>query len=508
MMNSGFRMPVPQPPVPQPAVFNDDQPLPELAKEKPKEARPYDLEANLLLEIKAKQRTIKLSSKESQLLPVVVNLKTKELEEDEEGDRSPIDLVCVVDISGSMSGEKIELVRQTLTSLLEVLGERDRLCLIQFDDRAERLTPLLRNSKENFEAFSARIRGLDSRGGTSIAAGMQLAFRVLKERQASNPVSSVFLLTDGLDGGADRRVQADLLEHKLLDTNFTINCFGFGRDHDEDLLNNISKLKDGGFYFIDKLDTVDECFASALGGLMSVVALDVSIFVTNAAFKPFEGVRVKNTFGSMWTQKGATNGYLVSLAQLLAGSEKGYMLEMEVPPIACRVEDKERSQCVLDVALTAKDKAGEKTIRKEAKLVLHFVNEDELMGDVEEDGEVMENYFRVKGAEAIEEAISIANRGQYEDGNRRIEFIMEQISQNKKVNQLRMEPMMNQLKVSKQSCRPEVYHAVGKKNMVSNTKCFIEQKSQATSEMYSNKVQSRMVNQMKSKKAASQRIEE
>jgi hypothetical protein len=79
---------------------------------------------------------------------------------------------------------------------------------------------------------------------------------------------------------------------------------------------------------------------------------------------------------------------------------------------------------------------------------------------------------------------------------------MEQISQNKKVNQMKMKPMMEQLVQSKQSCRPEVYHAVGKKCMVSNTKCFIEQKAQASSEMYSNKVQSRMVNQMKAKKMA------
>lgn len=184
-------------------------------------------------------------------------------------------------------------------------------------------------------------------------------------------------------------MQAELVEHKLLETNFTINCFGFGRDHDEDLLNNISKLKDGGFYFIDKLDTVDECFASALGGLMSVVAMDVNIYVTNAAFKPFETVKVKKTFGSMWTQKGATSGYMINLAQLLAGSEKGYMLEMEIPPMNFKVEDKERSQCVLDVNLTAQDKTGQKAIKKEAKLILHFINEDEQMGDIEEDGEVM-----------------------------------------------------------------------------------------------------------------------
>jgi Mg-chelatase subunit ChlD len=285
------------------------------------------------LQIKAKQKIIKLNSKDSQLLPVVVNLKTKELDEDQEGDRSPIDLVCVIDISGSMSGEKIALVRQTLMSLLEVLSERDRLCLVQFDDRAERLTPLLRNSKQNFEVFAQKINHLDSRGGTSIADGMQLAFRVLKDRKYSNPVSSIFLLTDGLDNGADKRVQEHMINLGLLSTNFTIQCFGFGRDHDEDLLNNISNIKDGSFYFIDKLDTVDECFASALGGLMSVVALDVNIHVTNTALKPFENIKIKKTFGKMWVQKGTTSGHMIGLLHLLAGNEKGFLLEMEIPPM-------------------------------------------------------------------------------------------------------------------------------------------------------------------------------
>ena len=44
-------------------------------------------------------------------------------------------------------------------------------------------------------------------------------------------------------------------------------------------MNNISKLKDGGFYYVDKLDTVDEMFIDALGGLFSVVASDVHILV-------------------------------------------------------------------------------------------------------------------------------------------------------------------------------------------------------------------------------------
>lgn len=430
----------------------------------------------------------------------MINIKTKEIEDNAADERSPIDLVCVIDVSGSMAGEKIALVRNTLNSLLELVSEHDRICLVQFDDRAERLTPLLRNTKQNLPLFTKMIGQLQDRGGTNIGMGMDLAFRVLKERKYENPVTSIFLLTDGLDGGAHQRVSANLVERKLLETNFTINCFGFGRDHDEDLLNNISKLKDGSFYFIDKLDTVDECFASALGGLMSVVALEINLYVTNAAFKPFESIVIKKTFGDMWVKKGVTSGYHIALAQLLAGTEKGFMLEMEIPPLDLKVNDKQRNITILDADFSAKDKSGKHLIKKNAKLVLQIINEDEEIGEVEEDGEVLENYFRVKGAEAIEEAVNLANHGQYEEGSKKLDYVLDQISKNKKVDQGKIQSVVEQLVDSKNNCKPRVYEAVGKKCMVSNQKCFIEQKP-CSSQMYSNRMQTQMVNEMKMKKS-------
>jgi hypothetical protein len=44
-------------------------------------------------------------------------------------------------------------------------------------------------------------------------------------------------------------------------------------------MTGISNLKDGNFYFIQKLDTLDECFVDALGGLVSVVAEKITISV-------------------------------------------------------------------------------------------------------------------------------------------------------------------------------------------------------------------------------------
>lgn len=189
-------------------------------------------------------------------------------------------------------------------------------------------------------------------------------------------MTSIFLLTDGLDDGAADRVAESIKSRELEGMNFTMDCFGFGKDHDEDLMVEISRLKNGSFYFIDKLDTVDECFAKALGGLLSVVAKNVSIQVLNASYPPFENIRIGRTFGGMWTQEGVTSGYRINLNYLLAGTEKGYVLELEVPPTNVKVEDTQRTHCVLEVEVLAQDATGTTIVRKSATLKLHLLRED------------------------------------------------------------------------------------------------------------------------------------
>ena len=165
-------------------LFNDDEPLlPPLAKNNAKQDQPYDLEKNLKFTVKAKQKVVKLSSSKAQILPVMVNLKTEDLTENQLNNREPIDLICVVDVSGSMMGEKIQLLKKTMAGLEQFLNERDRLCIIEFNSQAKRLTPLLRSNKTNWNTFTARIGGLNAGGGNTIPGGLDLAFKIIRERK-------------------------------------------------------------------------------------------------------------------------------------------------------------------------------------------------------------------------------------------------------------------------------------------------------------------------------------
>jgi len=56
--------------------------------------------------------------------------------------RAPIDLVCVVDESGSMSGERIDLVKQTLEFIVKNLESNDRFGCVGYESSARRVLEL------------------------------------------------------------------------------------------------------------------------------------------------------------------------------------------------------------------------------------------------------------------------------------------------------------------------------------------------------------------------------
>lgn len=112
----------------------------------------------------------------------------------------------MVDKSGSMMGEKINLLKDTLHQILEVLNENDRLCIVEFESTAKGVVPLKRVTQNNLDTFKKGINSINAGGGTSIESGMRIACQVLNQRKFKNQVASIFLLTDGLDNSAYQAV--------------------------------------------------------------------------------------------------------------------------------------------------------------------------------------------------------------------------------------------------------------------------------------------------------------
>ncbi|CAF4844600.1 unnamed protein product [Rotaria sp. Silwood1] len=192
------------------------------------------------------------------LLPITAS--EKELNEL----RVPIDLICVVDQSGSMQGEKIALLKKTLDYIIDQMGPLDRLVIVSFDtkayDRSNGLN-MMTHAKQQI-LHTAVAQNIHASGGTYIGSGLEMGIRMLTNRRTKNPLGAMLLLTDGEDN--QHHDYSQLM--RTLPDGVVCHTFGYGLGHRAALLSQLAEQGHGGtFTFIDRVDSIALAFATALG---------------------------------------------------------------------------------------------------------------------------------------------------------------------------------------------------------------------------------------------------
>ena len=66
--------------------------------------------------------------------PFIININTPKLKTATK--MCNADLICVIDISGSMFGTKLDMVKKSLIILIKLMDENDRLALVLFESKA------------------------------------------------------------------------------------------------------------------------------------------------------------------------------------------------------------------------------------------------------------------------------------------------------------------------------------------------------------------------------------
>merc|ERR1719494_348926 len=103
---------------------------------------------------------------------------------------------------------------------------------------------------------------------------------LLSSREAAK---SVFLFTDGLANQGVTTTPGIINAAKgaseaIMGKNpCTVHCFGFGADHDHDMLAKLAEACGGDYIFIENEGAIGNAFAQALGGLLSVVGQNITL---------------------------------------------------------------------------------------------------------------------------------------------------------------------------------------------------------------------------------------
>ncbi|GER25641.1 zinc finger C3HC4-type RING finger family protein [Striga asiatica] len=354
---------------------------------------------------------------------VVIELRAPPLSHQGPQARAPIDLAMVLDVSGSMKGPKLDLVKRAAGFVVDNLGPSDRLSLVCFSTSARIVLPLHETTEVGRANAKQAVNSLFSdNGNTNIADGLTKGLQVLEERSHRNPVASIMFLSDGKDNYSPRIPMAQPYLHLLPPSmrpgvekkpfSIPIHTFGFGSDHDPLAMHAIATLSGGTFSFIESYEMVQDAFAKCIGGLLSVVVRDLRLTLRSAS----HGVRINSIpSGSYASEISGLQGSRgsITVGDLYADEEKDFLIDISVPAYAFSVEEEEneneRRTPLVDVTCSYKDVGSNERVEMESAEIKRpgFV----APADVKVKLEVDRQMNRLHAAEGLAEAQRAAEKG-------------------------------------------------------------------------------------------------
>jgi Ca-activated chloride channel family protein len=194
--------------------------------------------------------------------------------------RPPLNLVFLIDVSGSMQGEdRLPLAKRALDVLIDQLRPEDHVAIAVYAGAAGAV--LEPTSGADKSKIRSAIRRLEAGGSTAGAEGLALAYDLARENFRKDAVNRVVLMTDGdfNVGVTDEGSLEDFVAERRK-TGVYLSVYGFGQDNYQDRrMQRISQAGNGTAGYIDSLDEARKVFEDDFKGSVFPIADDVKIQV-------------------------------------------------------------------------------------------------------------------------------------------------------------------------------------------------------------------------------------
>ena len=200
------------------------------------------------------------------------------------------DIILVMDVSGSMEGEKVAQAQEAARYLVDHLNPGDRFNLVAFSTGvrlwAETLTPFDTKARADAHAWIDTLR---AEGSTDINRALLEALAQLSSDEARP--AYVLFMTDGLptQGETDPgRILTNAQENLPKPRTVRLFTFGVGYDVDTDLLDQLSGSLGGRSTYVKPGERIDEAISSFYSRISTPVLSNVSV--------EFDGVRAEDAY--------------------------------------------------------------------------------------------------------------------------------------------------------------------------------------------------------------------
>jgi len=227
--------------------------------------------------------------------------------------RKKLNLVVVLDISGSMSSQfnryyydgvpsdneglsKMEVAKKSIVGLLDHLETDDRFGMVLFDSTAELAKPLRDVESTDMDSIRKHIMELQPRGGTNMAAGMSKAtelFDEYLEEDYDEYENRIIFLTDAMPNTGEISKKGLLgMTSSNSDNKVYTTFIGIGVDFNTELVEHITKIRGSNYYSVHSSKEFTERMDDQFEYMVTPLVFDLKLELES------DGWEIEKVYGS------------------------------------------------------------------------------------------------------------------------------------------------------------------------------------------------------------------
>jgi Ca-activated chloride channel family protein len=219
----------------------------------------------------------------------------------------PLNICLVLDTSTSMSGPRLNTVKETARQIIQTLKPEDVISVVTFNDAAEVIIPATRG--QNINILEARISIMSTDGGTEIYKGLKAGLTEMMRNLRPSYHNHIILVTDGRTYGDEEACLG--LAEQAADAGITIHALGIGDKWNDVFLDELSTKTGGGSEFAETSRAIEKFLKEKFGQIQDTFASNVTLDYTTPP-----GVELRYAFRLSPDSNSITLGKQIALGDI------------------------------------------------------------------------------------------------------------------------------------------------------------------------------------------------
>ncbi|MFO0550537.1 MAG: VWA domain-containing protein [Polyangiaceae bacterium] len=236
------------------------------------------------------------------------------------GTRPTLNLVLVVDTSGSMEGSAIERAKAACATLVEAMRDGDIVSIVTFGARPHVIVPSSVLDKKARASAAQAISAIVAEGTTDMAGGLTEGLNQARAHLRSDGINRMVLVGDGVPNDP---APIGPLADQAKQMGIAITTLGLGPDFDETLMASVAQRSGGSFHFVDDASKVATVFEREITRLDRLVSRSTAV-----ALVPGPGVAIEDVVG--WPEQVSGRGVYFDLGSLSEGDQRDAIVKVRV----------------------------------------------------------------------------------------------------------------------------------------------------------------------------------